>query len=143
MNSRIPSVLILSAYFANKWYKKYKLEKYGIGKGGTRATLNASLNCWLNSVSYIAKGFQTNVTKLRVTPEIAERLRRGEHVTPEEIAAAVARAEEEAKKRPPQGVIEVGFGPRDSTPKEEEKPVNEWLPESITNPKKRTKAKRR
>ncbi|KAF9446372.1 hypothetical protein P691DRAFT_804021 [Macrolepiota fuliginosa MF-IS2] len=119
----IPSVLILSAYFANKWYKKYKLKKYGIGKG--------------------APGFQTNVRQLRVTPEIAERLRRGEYVSAEEIAAAAARADEEAKKRPPQGVVEVGFGPRETTETKEEQPVNEWLPENITNPKKRGKAKRR
>lgn len=90
-----------------------------------------------------APGFQTNVKQLRVTPEIAERLRRGEYVSAEEIAAAVARAEEEAKKRPPQGVIEVGFGPRDTSTTTKEEPVNEWLPENITNPKKRGKAKRR
>ncbi|KAF5347018.1 hypothetical protein D9756_004546 [Leucocoprinus leucothites] len=120
----IPSVLILSAYFANKYYKKYRLEKYGIGKG--------------------AKGFQTNVKQLRVTPEIAERLRRGEYVSSEEIAEAVVQAEEEAKKRPPpQGVIEVGFGPRETASQPKEEPTNEWLPESVTNPKKRGKVKRR
>lgn len=90
-----------------------------------------------------AKGFQTNVKQLRVTPVVAERLRRGEYVSAEEIAEAVARAEEEAKERPPQGVIEVGFGPRQASPRAKEEPTNEWLPEHITNPKKRGKAKRR
>jgi len=81
-----------------------------------------------------AQGFQANVKQLRVTPAIAERLRRGEYVSAEEIAEAVAHAELEAKERPPQGVIEVGFGPR-------QEPTNEWLPEHITNPKKRGKPK--
>lgn len=35
----------------------------------------------------------TNTRKLKVTPEIAARLRAGEQVSPEEIAAAVAAAE--------------------------------------------------
>ena len=90
-----------------------------------------------------AQGFQTNVKQLRVTPAIAERLRRGEYVSAEEIAEAVARAELEAKERPPQGVVEIGFGPRQDSARTKEEPVNEWLPENITNPKKRGKAKRR
>lgn len=85
--------------------------------------------------------------KLQVTPEIAERLRRGEYVSAEEIEAAVARAEEEAKKKPPQGVVEVGFGPREETQlasqAEHRNPANEWLPENLTNPKKRGKGKRK
>ncbi|CAE6503336.1 unnamed protein product [Rhizoctonia solani] len=40
-----------------------------------------------------APGFQTSVKKVVITPELAERLRRGEEVTPEEIAAAQAEAE--------------------------------------------------
>ncbi|CAE6485172.1 hypothetical protein AG1IA_08593 [Rhizoctonia solani AG-1 IA] len=40
-----------------------------------------------------APGFQTSVRKVAITPELAERLRRGEEVTPEEIAAAQAEAE--------------------------------------------------
>lgn len=35
----------------------------------------------------------TNTRQLKVTPEIAARLRRGEHVSPEEIDAAVRAAE--------------------------------------------------
>lgn len=38
-------------------------------------------------------GFITNTRKLKVTPEIAARLRRGEQVSPEEIDAAVRAAE--------------------------------------------------
>ncbi|EKM75530.1 hypothetical protein AGABI1DRAFT_116360 [Agaricus bisporus var. burnettii JB137-S8] len=121
----VPSICILTAYyFGNKIYARYRLKKHGIGKG--------------------APGFQTNVKKLQVTPEIAERLRRGEYVSSEEIEAAVARADTEAKKRPPQGVIEVGFGPREETPQaDSEKPANEWLPDNLTNPKKRGKGKRK
>ncbi|KAJ3567081.1 hypothetical protein NP233_g6594 [Leucocoprinus birnbaumii] len=119
----VPSVLIISAYFANKFYKKYRLEKHGIGKG--------------------AKGFQTNVKQLQVTPEIAERLRRGEYVSSEEITAAVAQAEKEAKKRPPQGVIEIDLRPKENSAQANLEPTNEWLPENLTNPKKRAKGKRR
>ncbi|KAH6911791.1 hypothetical protein BKA70DRAFT_1268510 [Coprinopsis sp. MPI-PUGE-AT-0042] len=48
----VPSVLLVSAYFIRRWYKSYQLRVYGIGRG--------------------AKGFQTNVGKVRITPEIAE-----------------------------------------------------------------------
>jgi hypothetical protein len=30
----IPSVVLVSAYFANKWYKAYQLKVHGIGRGG-------------------------------------------------------------------------------------------------------------
>lgn len=43
-----------------------------------------------------APGFITNTRKLKVTPEIAARLRRGEQVSPEEIEAAVKDAEAKA-----------------------------------------------
>ncbi|KXN88541.1 hypothetical protein AN958_07177 [Leucoagaricus sp. SymC.cos] len=123
----VPSVLILSAYLANKFYKRYRLKKHGIGKG--------------------APGFQTNVKQLRVTPEIAERLKRGEYVSSQEIAEAVARAEEEAKKQPPlQGVIEIDLRPQASSSQQskgQEAGTNEWLPENLTNPKRRAKGKRR
>jgi hypothetical protein len=43
--------------------------------------------------SICMSGFMTNTRKLKVTPEIAARLRRGEHVLPEEIEEAVRSAE--------------------------------------------------
>ncbi|GLB45541.1 hypothetical protein LshimejAT787_2301010 [Lyophyllum shimeji] len=125
----IPPVLLVSAYFIRKWYLARRLRLYGIGKG--------------------APGFQTNVRSVRVTPEIAARIRRGEHVSPEEIARAAAEAEkEDARGTPPprlnslagRGVVEeVQLQPSD----EQKEPVNEWLPESITGPKKRAKGKKR
>ncbi|TFK38966.1 hypothetical protein BDQ12DRAFT_682789 [Crucibulum laeve] len=120
----IPPVLLLSAYFIRKWYLAYRLKNYGIGKG--------------------APGFQTNVRRIRVTPEIAARLRRGEDVSPEEIAAASAKADEE-ERRENSGVIETPLERKETpsvsqTPPE---PANEWLPESITGPKKRGKGKKR
>jgi hypothetical protein len=81
-----------------------------------------------------APGFQTSVRQIRVTPEIAARLRRGEQVSPEEIAEASARADKE--KREP--VIEIN-----EEKSSQSEPVNEWLPDSITNPQKRGKAKKR
>lgn len=47
----------------------------------------------LLDISICMLGFITNTRKLKVTPEIAERLHRGEHVPPEEIEAAVRDAE--------------------------------------------------
>jgi len=70
----IPSVVLVSAYFVRKWYLARRLKLYGIGKG--------------------ASGFQTNVRKVRVTPEIAARIRRGEDVSPAEIEAAARAADE-------------------------------------------------
>ncbi|KAF7984422.1 hypothetical protein HWV62_14482 [Athelia sp. TMB] len=86
---------------------------------------------------YAAPGFQTNVRKLRVTPEIAARLRRGEHVSPEEIAAASREAERnEETPAPRQPVVEKNI--------ETSPPVNEWLPENLTGgAKKRSKGKRK
>ena len=86
-----------------------------------------------------APGFQTNVRQIRVTPEIAARLRRGEQVSPEEIAEASVRADQEASQKA--NIESVG--------KEESAPsgvsdANEWLPDSITSgPKKRGKGKRK
>jgi len=50
---------------------------------------------------FVMSGFMTNTGKLKVTPEIAARLRRGEHVPPEEIEAAVRVAEAKAATASP------------------------------------------
>ncbi|KAJ7644251.1 hypothetical protein FB45DRAFT_735553 [Roridomyces roridus] len=118
----IPSVLLVSGYFIRKWYLARRLRVHGIGKG--------------------APGFQTNVRKIRVPPEIMERIRRGEEVTPEEITAASARMEAEEREggtpappaKKPQPVVET---------LSEQEPVNEWLPQGITAPKKRAKGKKK
>ncbi|TFK69552.1 hypothetical protein BDN72DRAFT_840281 [Pluteus cervinus] len=134
----IPPILLISAYYIRKWYLARRLRVHGIGKG--------------------APGFQTNVSKIRVTPEIAERLRRGEKVSPEEIAASAAKAESAPPPPPlPRGVFEEinetngnmnGYTSRDRnnpiTPSKSQSNVDtEWLPESITNPRKRGKAKKK
>ncbi|KDR72542.1 hypothetical protein GALMADRAFT_213093 [Galerina marginata CBS 339.88] len=139
----LPPVLLVSAYYIRKWYLARRLRLYGIGKG--------------------APGFQTNVGRVRVTPEIAARIRRGEDVSPAEIEAASRAADEkEAREKPslpsmnaasspgahigglPRGVIEE----RDDrhlvsgdSAKEDES-ANEWLPDSITKPTKRKKGRR-
>ncbi|KAJ3896935.1 hypothetical protein GG344DRAFT_61078 [Lentinula edodes] len=130
----IPPVIFLSAYFTRKWYLARRLRLHGIGKGGTCALISSVLV--LNSLS--APGFQTNVRRIRVTPEIAARIRRGEEVSPDEIAAASAKAEA--------GNVTSAVS---SSPKTEAQttssvePVNEWLPQSIITPKKRGKGKRK
>ncbi|KAK7464753.1 hypothetical protein VKT23_005960 [Stygiomarasmius scandens] len=125
----IPPVLLLSAYLARKWYLARQLKVHGIGKG--------------------APGFQTSVRKVRVTPEIAARIRRGEEVSPDEIAKAAAEMEarEEAERNGITATVSEDSSPstsssRTATPAA---PVttNEWLPDSITNPKKRAKGKRK
>ncbi|KAG5640654.1 hypothetical protein DXG03_007656 [Asterophora parasitica] len=126
----IPPVLLVSAFYIRKWYQARRLRLYGIGKG--------------------APGFQTNVRRVRVTPEIAARIRRGETVSPDEIAQAAAEAEANGngneEEDPPRnslagrGVVEERRLDQD---KSEPGPVNEWLPESITAPKKRAKGKKR
>jgi len=116
----IPPVLLLSAYFTRKWYLARRLRLYGIGKG--------------------APGFQTNVRRIRVTPEIAARLRRGEEVSPEEIAAASAKAEEDEKNGVTSSSSSAPSEPQESPSSE---PVNEWLPPSVNTPKKRAKGKRK
>ncbi|KAJ3766893.1 hypothetical protein FB446DRAFT_653051 [Lentinula raphanica] len=113
----IPPVVLLSAYFTRKWYLARKLRLHGIGRG--------------------APGFQTNVRRIRVTPEIAARIRRGEEVNPEEIAAASAKAEAVANG----GSASTPIQETSTTPPTE--PVNEWLPQSIIAPKKRAKGKRK
>ncbi|KAK0437137.1 uncharacterized protein EV420DRAFT_1588943 [Desarmillaria tabescens] len=113
----VPSVLLVSAYFARKWYLARKLKVHGIGKG--------------------APGFQTGVRRVRVTPDIAARIQRGEEVSPEEIAASIARAEREAENGPPSSAAPT----KPTSPPAE--PVNEWLPESLSAPKKQAKRRRK
>ncbi|KAF8073477.1 hypothetical protein FPV67DRAFT_1666249 [Lyophyllum atratum] len=124
----IPPIFLLSAYFVRKWYLARQLRLYGIGKG--------------------APGFQTNVRRVRVTPEIAARIRRGENVSPEEIARAAAQAEEDEARGttpPPRVNSLAGRGVLEERQLEEKDSdsANEWLPESITGPKKRSKGKKR
>lgn len=115
-----------------------------------------------------AKGFQTNVQRVRVTPEIAARIRRGEDVSPAEIEAASRAADEKEAREGtsasvrgnasspgaymgglPRGVIEErddrhlnGAAPSSSASSKGDDSANEWLPESITKPSKRKKARR-
>ncbi|KAJ7758553.1 hypothetical protein DFH07DRAFT_741643 [Mycena maculata] len=125
----IPSVLLVSGYLVRKWYLARRLRVHGIGKG--------------------APGFQTNVRKIRVPPELMARIRRGEDVSPDEIAAASARMEAQERE---------GSAPSDPIPQSKKteskpkpkpvaetpsEPVNEWLPEGITSPKKRSKGKKK
>jgi hypothetical protein len=81
------------------------------------------------------------VKKVRITPEIAERLRRGEEVSPEEIAEASRQAEERARL-PPQPIVEINLTQnKDADISQTDK--DEWLPESVGAPKKRAKGKRK
>jgi hypothetical protein len=97
-----------------------KLKKTGIGKG--------------------APGFLTSVKKVAVTPEIAARLRRGEHVSPEEIAACQNPSAAVSQQSP----IVTASPPstEDAPPKADDS--NEWLPEHVKNtPKRKPKSKRK
>jgi len=124
----IPSVLLISGYFVRKWYLARRLRVHGIGKG--------------------APGFQTNVRKIRVPPELMARIRRGEDVSPDEIAAASARMEAEERDGPAPSTDPI---PQSRKTESKPKPVaetpsdsaNEWLPEGITTPKKRSKGKKK
>ncbi|KAK0201554.1 hypothetical protein DFS33DRAFT_1385854 [Desarmillaria ectypa] len=115
----VPSVLLVSAYFARKWYLARKLKVHGIGKG--------------------APGFQTGVRRVRVTPDIAARIQKGEVVSPEEIAESIARAEREAENGPPSSAAPT----KTKTTSPPAEPVNEWLPESLSGPKKQGKRRRK
>ncbi|KAG9082129.1 hypothetical protein FS749_007088 [Ceratobasidium sp. UAMH 11750] len=106
-----------------------------------------------------APGFMTNVRKVAITPEIAERLRRGEEVTPEEIAAAQA----EAAKNPVVTLRRRDIVERDDRPsatddsdrepdtrggkkarRGAETSENEWIPQGHTRPATRgSRGKRR
>ena len=99
---------------------------------------------------------------MRVTPEIAARIRRGEDVSPAEIEAASraadAREAAEAKANggaPPSGQPFAGSLPRGIIEERDDRHLiekddtddaasssNEWLPESITKPSKRRKGRK-
>ncbi|KAF7297820.1 hypothetical protein MKEN_01405700 [Mycena kentingensis (nom. inval.)] len=119
----IPSVLLVSGWLARRWYLARKLRVHGIGKG--------------------APGFQTSVKKVRVPPEIMERIRRGEDVSAEEVTAAMARmeAEERGEATPSPSKRRKAAKPTPAEPPAD--PANEWLPESVTSTKKRAKGKRK
>ncbi|KAJ7043951.1 hypothetical protein C8F04DRAFT_1027719 [Mycena alexandri] len=131
----IPSVLLVSGYFVRRWYLARRLRLHGIGKG--------------------APGFQTNVRKVRIPPDLMRRIRAGEDVSPDEIAAASARMErEEIEQGSPEPrreerreIIERDDRPKTNPvaqdPPANADPVNEWLPEGITAPKKRSKGKKK
>jgi len=106
--------------------------------------------------SFAAPGFQTSVKRIRVTPEIAARIRRGEEVSPEEIEAASRKAEEEEEESSAVGVspaAALGRGVMEERDdryliaserrgEERKEEVNEWLPESVTKPARRKKGRR-
>ncbi|KAF7346144.1 hypothetical protein MSAN_01841200 [Mycena sanguinolenta] len=124
----IPSVLLVSGYFVRKWYLARRLRVHGIGKG--------------------APGFQTSVRKIRVPPELMARIRAGEDVSPDEIAAASARMEAEERG---ESVPEPTKSKKTESKTKSKAvvndvpsdPANEWLPEGITAPKKRAKGKKK
>ena len=106
----------------------------------------------------LAPGFQTNVRRIRVTPDIAARIQRGEQVSAEEIEAASKKENEDeaTSKSPsketsntgvntlPMRIIEERDDRNISNHKKKDDPVeNEWLPDSITGPKKKGKGKKR
>jgi hypothetical protein len=72
----------------------------------------------------------TGVKRVAVTPEIAARLRRGEHVSPEEIAACQQGAGEESADKPPETDVSQVSGGDDET-------ENEWLPDDLKAKNKR------
>ena len=140
-----------------KWYLARRLRIHGIGKGGaylcTLVNRRFNANC-----PALAPGFQTNVRRIRVTPEIAARIQRGEEVSAEEIEAASNKANEEkaTSNSPsketssagvntlPMRIIEERDDRNISNHKKKDDPVeNEWLPDSITGPKKKGKGKKR
>ncbi|KAF9518931.1 hypothetical protein BS47DRAFT_1337829 [Hydnum rufescens UP504] len=93
-----------------------------------------------------APGFITNTRQIKVTPEIAARLRRGEQVSPEEIDVAVKAAEAALSGAAPSAVevsptkpspkktkvVKRKVSSRQPAPVKVEDPkeaVNEWIPE--------------
>ncbi|KAJ7211495.1 hypothetical protein B0H12DRAFT_1242603 [Mycena haematopus] len=124
----IPSVLLVSGYFVRKWYLARRLRVHGIGKG--------------------APGFQTGVRKIRVPPELMARIRAGEDVSPDEIAAASARMEAEERGESDRSHLKSQENRNETKTKTvvnevPSDPANEWLPEGITAPKKRSKGKKK
>jgi len=75
-----------------------------------------------------------------VTPEIAARLRRGEQVSPEEIEQASARAI--SQKSAGDVVQDTGVGAEKDSSQTGDSEPNEWLPDTITRPKRRTRSKK-
>ena len=106
------------------------------------------------NLAITAPGFQTSVKKVRVTPEIAARIRRGEEVSPEEIEAAARKADLniEAEGAGESGGLSHGrlrgvIEERDdrhliNAEKNKVEVVNEWLPESVTKPTKRKRGQK-
>ncbi|KAJ7288539.1 hypothetical protein C8J57DRAFT_1460047 [Mycena rebaudengoi] len=80
----------------------------------------------------VAPGFQTNVRKIRVPPELMARIRRGEDVSPDEISVASARMDAEERDGPitPQDTPSESKKKETKLPEKEppSEPVNEWLP---------------
>jgi hypothetical protein len=98
------------------------------------------------TLSLPAPGFQTNVRQLKITPEIAARLRRGEDVSPEEIAEAARKAELEPPRPllPLRDIVEINLTQQPQAEAEKSaESTNEWLPENVTAPKKRSKGKKK
>ncbi|KAL1747178.1 hypothetical protein HDZ31DRAFT_32431 [Schizophyllum fasciatum] len=120
----IPPIILIVSWYARKWYLADKLKRTGIGKG--------------------APGFQTGIRQVRITPEIAARLRRGEEVSPAEIEAA-SRAADAAPPAPPPrpygDIVEVDLRGQTNTTSEDE--PNEWVSEQITKKKGKGKGKRK
>ncbi|KAL1702106.1 hypothetical protein EV121DRAFT_293663 [Schizophyllum commune] len=119
-----PPLILVVSWYARKWYLADKLKRTGIGKG--------------------APGFQTGVRQVRITPEIAERLRRGEDVSPAEIEAASRAADAAPPPPPPRpygDIVEVDLRGQNNTTSEDE--PNEWVSEHITKKKSKAKGKRR
>ncbi|KAF8598620.1 hypothetical protein BDV93DRAFT_609729 [Ceratobasidium sp. AG-I] len=133
-------ILAVSFYLVGKYVDQTYIRppsKTGFGKG--------------------APGFMTNVRKVAITPELAERMRRGEEVTPEEIAAAQA----EAAKNPTVTIRRRDIVERDDRPtsdsddrepdtrgskkarKTADTSENEWIPEGHTRPAARRPQRRK
>ncbi|KIY69319.1 hypothetical protein CYLTODRAFT_372904 [Cylindrobasidium torrendii FP15055 ss-10] len=114
----IPGAVLVAGYFARKWYLAHKLRTTGIGKG--------------------APGFQTNVRRVRVTADVAARIQRGEQVSPDEIAASIARAQREDESAANSTSTSAKSPP---TPPPE--PENEWLPQNLSSGKKQPKRRKK
>ncbi|KAF8577905.1 hypothetical protein K439DRAFT_1363564 [Ramaria rubella] len=100
----VPILLVPLGFFVRSRLAARKLARTGIGRG--------------------APGFQTSVRRIAVTPEIAARLRAGEHVPPEEIAAAQEAAAAS-------GTISAAKDKEKSQPSDAAEEENVWLPEEL------------
>ncbi|KAF8513621.1 hypothetical protein JB92DRAFT_2922712 [Gautieria morchelliformis] len=116
----VPILLVPLGLFVRARLAARKLARTGIGRG--------------------APGFQTGVRRIAVTPGIAARLRAGEQVSPEEIAAAQAQAATvsasgagaaaEAGAALPSGSEAQGKKARKAASINDSE-ANEWLPEEL------------